>query len=249
MKSYSEKFEEFKKLKPESNLLECEFQFEALFDGEFENSTSDILSWYWDQVRSSTMKIEQISLLACKNWQFDDHSIKHSSGDFFSVEGYHVTNSMTREVNIGWDQPLIKQRGFDGGVIGLVRKRFGEIPHYLLEAKQEPGNYNIVQISPTIQATNANINRAHKGKVPLFSNLFTQKTPGVIVVYDNWVSEDGGRLLNKRNRAMIVDVDDSFPSSPPNERFLWASMSQMKHLIRTQNAIVGCHIRSIISAF
>ena len=31
-------------------------------------------------------------------------------------------------------------------VPGLIRKRFHGVPHYLVEAKEEPGNYNVVQI-------------------------------------------------------------------------------------------------------
>ena len=42
----------------------------------------------------------------------------------------------------------IKQTGWDGGILGILRKRFDGVPHYLVEAKCEPGNPNMVQISP-----------------------------------------------------------------------------------------------------
>ena len=37
-----------------------------------------------------------------------------------------------------WDQPFIKQIGYKGGIIGLVRALTDGVPHYLIDAKFEP---------------------------------------------------------------------------------------------------------------
>ena len=47
----------------------------------------------------------------------------------------------------------------------LVRTKINELPHYLVEAKYEPGNYNKLLLSPTLQATFSNINQANKTKI------------------------------------------------------------------------------------
>ena len=40
-----------------------------------------------------------------------------------------------------------------GGLLGLIRTKIEGLPHYLVEAKYEPGNFNSVLFSPTLQAT------------------------------------------------------------------------------------------------
>ena len=92
------------------------------------------------------MRIEIIPLNECKDWTVNNDRVFHNDEEFFSLEGLRVKNTKTREVYFGWDQPILKQVGFDGGILGLLRKRFNGIPHYLVEAKAEPGNPNFVQI-------------------------------------------------------------------------------------------------------
>jgi oxidase EvaA len=61
------------------------------------------------------------------------------------------------------------------------------------------------------------------------------------------MSEDGGRLLNKRNKSMIVEVDYN-SISLPNERFKWVTLWQLIELTKNHDAIVAPHIRGILSA-
>ena len=91
---------------------------------------------------------------------------KHDSGQFFHIVGKRILES-NREVK-GWDQPFIKQVGYNGGIIGLVRSNIKGIPHYLIDAKFEPGNFNQIQISPSLQATYSNLDRVHLGSKPKF---------------------------------------------------------------------------------
>ena len=84
--------------------------------------------------------------------------MKHDSGSFYKVEGVRVLKSFNRETDNTWDQPMFTEPGFDGGILGLLRKKIKNTPHYLINAKFEPGNYNFIQSSPTVQATFSNIN-------------------------------------------------------------------------------------------
>jgi len=43
-------------------------------------------------------------------------------------------------------------------------------PHYLVQAKAEPGNYGLVSLSPSVQATFSNLERAHGGRAPTFAS-------------------------------------------------------------------------------
>ena len=100
-----------------------------------------------------------------KKWTYDRKKgvLYHDSGEFFHIEGKKRITNSDREVN-NWDQPFIKQVGYNGGIIGLVRSNIGGIPHYLVDAKYEPGNFNQIQISPSLQATYSNLNRVHLGQ-------------------------------------------------------------------------------------
>lgn len=227
-----------------------EFKFESLKDFSLKGNEEELLAWYWGFVENSNMKMELIPVHDCQEWSIDKKtgSISHSSGEFFRIEGYRVTGTNSREVNTGWDQPFLTQQGFDGGILGLLRQRFEGVPHYLVEAKEEPGNYNIVQISTTVQATFSNLKRSHKGSQTHYSDLFLnpEKHP-VKILFDQWTSEDGGRLFNKRNRSMLLEYDENIELKLVSDRFKWVSLYQLKKIIKEQNAMVAPHIRGIIS--
>lgn len=223
-----------------------ELSFERLF--ETDDSIEDILEWYKKQKSNCKMSVEHIHLKDCKGWSFDkaSGSLVHESGEFFIVEGLRVTNSIGREVTGGWDQPIVTQVGFDGGILGLLRKRIDGIPHYLVEAKSEPGNPGIVQISTTVQATFSNLKKAHGGSQTLYSEYFLKpEDNGGRVIFERWMSEDGGRLFNKRNKSMIVEVNDT--RDIDLERFRWVKLSDLIKITNETDAIVAPHLRGILS--
>lgn len=224
-----------------------EMGFEKLYSSQ--EPISAVIEWYEAQVRACQMSIERIQLMQCNGWSMSDDgmSIVHKSGEFFRVDGIRITNSRDREVDGGWEQPILTQVGYDGGILGLIRKRINGVPHYLVEAKAEPGNPNIVQISTTVQATFSNIKQAHGGKRTNFVDHFlSPSTTGSRVILDRWMSEDGGRLFNKRNKSMIVEVDAI--DVPPVDRYRWLTLNQLVVLTRTTDAIVAPHIRGILAA-
>ena len=133
------------------------------------------IKWY-DKIRKlNKAKITNIHLEKMKNWTYNKKKgvLYHNSGEFFHIEGKRITNS-DREVK-NWDQPFIKQIGYKGGIIGLVRALIKGVPHYLVDAKFEPGNYNDIQLSPSLQATYSNLNRVHLGSKPKVANKYFKK--------------------------------------------------------------------------
>ncbi|GAA4496430.1 NDP-hexose 2,3-dehydratase family protein [Pseudaeromonas paramecii] len=249
---YLDKLEQYKTNNQEYfadvNDVFVELSFEKLYNNESSATLSDIIAWYDDEVKNCTMHVERMPLLECKGWRLDEEqgSIVHHSGEFFRVDGIRVTDSTDREVSGGWEQPILTQIGYDGGILGLIRKRINDVPHYLVEAKAEPGNPNIVQISPTVQATFSNIKRAHGGKATPFVQYFMNpEDNNATVIFDRWMSEDGGRLFNKRNKSMIVEVD--VLNVPATTRYKWLTLNQLVRLTRDVDAIVAPHIRGILS--
>lgn len=229
--------------------LRIETQFEALKDWSLVGSLDQFQQWFLSQQRNCQMIVEDISIKDCRGWTVDKETgwIVHESGEFFVIQGVRIKSSENREVSSGWDQPILTQIGFDGGLLGLLRQRINGIPHYLIEAKAEPGNPDKIQISPTLQATFSNLKKAHGGKKPKFSEYFEMPDiMGGSVLFSQWMSEDGGRLHLKRNRGMLVEIEEKQELSIP-ENFYWASLFQLKELIKL-NSWVNPHVRGIISS-
>ena len=225
-----------------------ESHVECLRDWSPNGSLEEAREWFAHERANCTMRITDIPLADCRRWQLDPATgfIRHDSGDFFYVQGLRVQSTAMREVSDGWDQPMLTQVGFDGGILGLLRQRHHGVPMYLVEAKAEPGNYHLIQLSPTVQATFANLRQSHGGRVPRFAEYFQEGRPSFVqVLFDQWLSEDGGRLTNKRNRGMLVEVPAEHAIELPSG-FRWMSLWQLKALLQ-EDAWVNPHIRGIIA--
>lgn len=227
-----------------------EFVFEALRDESLFGGIEDILGWYEDCRVASEMSYQLIPLRQCRQWSVcpETGSIVHESGDFFRVDGIRVSPNSTREVLGGWDQPILTQVGFDGGILGLIRKRFSGVPHYLVEAKAEPGNYRLVQITTTIQATFSNLRRSHGGNATPYAQYFLEpETNGARIVFQQWMSEDGGRLLNKRNKSILIELGEGVELDLVADRYRWVGLFQLKELLLRGDAIIAPHLRGILA--
>ena len=250
--SYANEFNQyldiFRRFSDKTDTIRLEHHFECLKDWNKFHSISEIKSWFNNRRNDCKMEISEIPLIECENWIVDPKTmnVTHESGEFFSIHGIRIKID-TREVGKGgWDQPILTQIGFDGGLLGIIRQRFEGIPHYLIEAKAEPGNYGKLQLSPTLQATFSNLKRAHKGSKPLFSEYFeTPEKFDCSIMYNQWLSEDGGRLYLKRNRGMMVEVDEGTITKIP-DGFIWLSMWQIKELLN-EDSWINPHVRGIIA--
>ena len=141
---------------------------------------------------------------------------------------------------------MFTEPGFDGGILGLLKKKINNTPHYLVNAKFEPGNYNFIQLSPTVQATFSNIKKAHKGRNVKFINFF--KSPNknnCKIVFKQWVSEEGGRLRNKRNLGIVLEHLGNDKLDIETD-FKWITLRQIKELI-LENAMINPHLRTLVS--
>jgi len=225
-----------------------ESAFEALNDWSLFFSIDEVKEWLVEKKENADFEVKDIPLNKVKDWIIEQKTgnIYHKSNDFFIIHGVRVkTNS--REKNGGWDQPILRQVGYDGGLLGIIRQRYHGVPHYLCEAKMEPGNYGKVQLSPTLQATYANINKAHDGKKPYFVDYFENaKKHNYKILFDAWLAEDGGRLHLKRNKGMLIEIDEGINIDIPHDNFIWLSLYQIKELLK-EDAWINPHIRGILA--
>ena len=229
--------------------FKAEIMVETMLDWCQTGNMDGLEAWFLDCQKNCPMEVQEIPLSDCREWQYDAERgmIMHSSGEFFYIQGLRIKNTSGREVAEGWDQPILTQVGFVGGILGLLRVRIEGIPHYLVEAKYEPGNPDIIQICPTLQATFSNLKQAHGGRRPRFAETFENaENNGGKVIFSQWFSEDGGRLFMKRNLGMIVEstYSDIFHNLPNDYR--WVSLYQIKLMLQ-KNSWISPHIRSLVS--
>ena len=210
----------------------------SLFADSGLQSTTSALEWIREQNEKVKVAVREISFSRLKNWNFRTDSLRHDSGKFFSIDGIRVTTNYGRVAQ--WDQPIINQPEI--GYLGFITKEFNGVLHFLMQAKIEPGNINYVQLSPTLQATKSNYSQVHKGNAPSYLKFFQEVKKDQILI-DQLQSEQGARFIKKRNRNIIIKVDEEIEVL---ENFIWLTLSQIKELIKIDN-IVNMDTRTVIS--
>lgn len=179
-----------------------------------------------------------------KGWLLNPETgdICHETGRFFSVTGAYIRHR-TETNELEWDQPIIDQP--EVGILGIAAKKFKGVLHFCLQAKEEPGNVNSVQLSPTVQATYSNYTRVHGGSPPKFIEYFINPEEGRTILA-KLQSEDGGRFLYKSNRNMIVTTSDATIDDLP-DNYIWVTLRQISRLLKRDNLVHAC-TRSILAA-
>jgi dTDP-4-dehydro-6-deoxy-alpha-D-glucopyranose 2,3-dehydratase len=201
---------------------------------------SSVVKWIYDQNQSVNVNIKKVPFAKLDKWFFDktNGNLKHETGKFFSIDGIKVKTTWGDAKE--WDQPIINQPEI--GFLGFIVKEIDGIFHFLVQAKIEPGNVNYVQLSPTLQATRSNYQQTHGGKKPLYLEYFQNATKEQILL-DQLQSEQGARFLRKRNRNIIIKVDDEIEIY---SNFIWLTLGQLKALMQLDN-IVNMDTRTVIS--
>lgn len=203
------------------------------------NSTESIRQWIEQRNREVQVDVKLIPFSEMDGWHVDEEgSLRHNSGRFFSIQGIHVETDYGN--NHSWDQPIINQPEI--GYLGILTKEINGTLYFLMQAKIEPGNVNCVQISPTLQATKSNYSQVHKGKKPAYLDYFVNVKPDHVLL-DQLQSEQGARFLRKRNRNIIIKVDEDVEVLPD---FRWMTLGQIKEFMHTDN-MVNMDTRTVLS--
>lgn len=193
------------------------------------NSMTDILDWVSIRNKTVCVDIRKIKLEDSKTWLYDSEEgcIHNHNHSFFTVNGFECTYPDGKTVM----QPILFQQEI--GYIGIICKEFDGVLHFLMQAKIEPGNVNKVQISPTVQATKSNFTQLHGGARPPYLDYFLNAEQYEIVV-DQVQSEQSSRFYKKRNRNIIILVEDDVEVLPSH---CWMTLGQIKHLMRRENLV------------
>lgn len=199
----------------------------------------ELLEWLENRKKTLDVHLDRISLEDCNPWYLDKNegSIRNEKGSFFKVRGIKAVDS---NINKVIEQPIIEQNEI--GFLGILCCKHKNTWYYLMQAKIEPGNVNVVQLSPTLQATRSNFTRAHGGAEPAFLSYFMNMNSKDIIV-DQIQSEQSSRFIKKRNRNVILKVDELLKEPDTHK---WMTLSQIKKMMYLDN-MVNMDTRTVLS--
>jgi oxidase EvaA len=200
-----------------------------------ESDIEPVLAWLQEKQAACTVQVEEIGVHELEDWIIDEQTrnISHVSGKFFSILGVRVTQAGEREVST-WSQPMLKQE--ECGISGLIYQQKNGIGRYLFYAKFEPGNINLVQLSPALQVTASNLIQAHKGTKPRLAEYFEDGSKKGNVLQRVVGVEDGGRFYKKTNMSIIVEVPES-DEIEITENYIWLTVPQIQKLLRIDHVM------------
>ncbi|KIL08037.1 dNDP-4-keto-6-deoxy-glucose-2,3- dehydratase [Clostridium botulinum] len=202
------------------------------------HTTDEILQWVIDTNKNIKVNINKIPFEECQPWYYDEATgiIRNNKGSFFQISGLQLLENDS----IVHEQPILLQSEI--GYLGILCKEIDGVIYFLMQAKIEPGNINKVQISPTIQATKSNFTQVHGGRKPAYLDYFINANKYEILV-DQIQSEQSSRFYKKRNRNIIIKIDEDIEISPNHK---WMTLGQLKQLMKYNN-LVNMDTRTVIS--
>ncbi|WP_019872032.1 NDP-hexose 2,3-dehydratase family protein [Salinispora oceanensis] len=203
--------------------------------------TDEVADWLAGRARAHHFRVKRIGLSDLDGWFFatDTGNLHHHTGRFFSVEGLAVSRS--EGVIRQWQQPIIRQP--EVGILGILAKEFDGVLHFLLQAKMEPGNRNMLQLSPTVQATHSNYTGAHRGAPVKYLEYFTDPSRGTVLT-DVLQSEHGSWFYRKSNRNIVMEAVGDVPV---DDDFCWLTLGQIGDLLRQDN-VINMDARTVLAS-
>ena len=197
-----------------------------------------IEAWLADRARSLQVNIQQVDFSYDGFWFYDEKTgyIRNRNRSFLQLAGYQEIE----DDHIVREQPVILQQEI--GYLGIICKKIDGVLNFLMQAKIEPGNINTIQLSPTVQATKSNFTRRHGGKAPAYLAYFENSSRYPIIV-DQIQSEQASRFFRKRNRNIIIEVEEDVPVLRSH---MWMTLGQIKELMKHDN-VVNMDTRTVLS--
>lgn len=206
-------------------------------------SIEHIISWITRLKSYAELEVEKIPLNSIKDWQKDEYSIHHNQHKYFSVIAVKAEIG-NREVN-SWTQPLVKSA--QEGIIAFIIKKINGVYHFLVQAKLESGNFDIIELAPTVQCLTGNYRKGlNEYEVEFLEYVLEPKKHGAKICYSAHQSEEGGRFFEEQNQNMIIEVGEEFNNYLP-EKYIWMTLNQMKTFIKFNNYL-NIQSRSLLSA-
>lgn len=194
----------------------------------------DTVDWLTRHETVHRYQVTRLPLTELDGWWIEPGTgnLVHRNGEFFSVQGLDVSvRTVAPDSYREWQQPIVVQPEI--GIVGILAREFDGVLHFLMRATTDPGNAELVQLAPTVQASRGAYPGVHRSTpVPLLE-YFTQPGRGRVIT-DVLQSEHGSWFCHKVNRNMIIAVDEDVPVGPDH---CWLTLGQLGRLLNRDNTL------------
>lgn len=183
----------------------------------------EILSWFTEEKTRHEVSTRLIPANQIAGWNRTAHDIAREDGKHFRVIAVNVEAS-NREV-ASWRQPLLAPVA--RGIIAFLAKPIEGVMHVLVHARVEPGFMDTVELGPTLQLIRENY--AGLPQPRYLDYVLGADTDRIR--FDAFLSEEGGRFFDAQNRYLVIEVEDDFQVSCPQD-YRWVTVGQLSELLR-----------------
>ena len=204
------------------------------------NSMDQIIHWFTNLKTIYELNVKTIPLDQLSQWIIDKDRVYHVDNKYFEVIGVEVVIE-NREV-IKWSQPLISP--VQSGICAFIVKVIDGIAHFLVQAKMEVGNFDVLEFAPTVQCVTGSYSDENSlNNLPYLN--YVLNAPKSSIVLDTYQSEEGGRFYREQNRNLIILADDNFELEL-SSNYIWISLHQLKMFLKFNNYL-NIQARSLLS--
>ena len=191
------------------------------------NTKKKINNWLKTFDKKFYIKAKVINFDKLKDWSVNLKNITHKKKKHFSVIGVNVETNR-REVN-NWSQPILK--GKNMAFAGFIKTKINNTDHYLCRYILKPGlkksvigcTINTSDISTYFENTSFNS----------IEKFFFSKEAKKNIVYDNILSDEGGRFYKCQIRYIISAINyEKVKKIPKN--YIWVSYNQIVEMIKNK---------------
>ena len=203
-------------------------------------TNTEIKKWIQKKDKSFFIKSTLIPLSKLKDWKFNLKSIIHKKKKHFSVIGIDVETNK-REVS-RWSQPILKGKKL--AVAGFIIKQFNKTNHYLCRYILKPG---LTRSTLTCTANSSDLTGFKKNnnistfQKKIINDLFLNKKFNRLKIYDNIMSDEGGRFFHCQIRYIGLILDKGFKIMLPSN-YIWVSHNQMIDLIKNKKVDIEARL-------
>ena len=218
----------------------AEFFKSAVTSNNEVNNLDEIIHFITKIKSKYDLFINRIPLNEVKEWNISNTNISREDGKFCKVIGVNVIIG-NREV-VSWQQPMIEPA--HPGICAFICKKINSVVHFLVQAKLECGNRDIIEMAPTVQCLTGDYRSPDSHIVPFLDYVLNASSNQCII--DTVQSEEGGRFYKEQNRNLIIMADDNFSDELP-ENYIWMTLNQLYYFNRFNNYL-NIQARSLIAA-
>ena len=202
------------------------------------NNKKTIAKWKNSLNKKYSLTNKIIGLNLIKNWNLSGKKIFHKTKNYFSVIGIRVKTNQ-REIS-DWDQPIIQ--GSKMAFAGYLIKKYNNTNHYLCRYILKPGSkestYTCSVNTSKIDGYKKNNNLTNFQKKLIFNYIINSNGKKV---YDNILSDEGGRFYQSQIRYMAYELDQKKDIKLP-ESYIWLSQNQVIDLVKKQQIDVEARL-------